>query len=81
MVPLFTSKPMGSPATCPVPVLMALPANSPGIVIVQHMPENFTRAFASPAFTPSLWKSTIFAVLVAVVTTLLGRAHMKRRGW
>lgn len=33
---------------------------------------NFTGAFASPAFTPSLWKSTIFAVLVAVVTTLLG---------
>lgn len=27
-------------------VLMALPDNSPGIVIVQHMPENFTRAFA-----------------------------------
>jgi len=27
-------------------VLMALPANSPGIVVVQHMPENFTRAFA-----------------------------------
>jgi len=27
-------------------VLMALPANSPGIVIVQHMPESFTRAFA-----------------------------------
>lgn len=27
-------------------VLEALPANSPGIVIVQHMPENFTRAFA-----------------------------------
>ena len=27
-------------------VLMGLPANSPGIVIVQHMPENFTRAFA-----------------------------------
>lgn len=27
-------------------VLMELPANSPGIVIVQHMPENFTRAFA-----------------------------------
>src|SRR6185436_9163002 len=26
---------------------------------------NFTGAFASPAFTPSLWKSTIFAVLVA----------------
>lgn len=28
-------------------VLEALPANSPGIVIVQHMPENFTRAFAN----------------------------------
>lgn len=28
-------------------VLEALPANSPGIVVVQHMPENFTRAFAS----------------------------------
>ncbi len=27
-------------------VLTALPANSPGIVIVQHMPEHFTRAFA-----------------------------------
>jgi two-component system, chemotaxis family, protein-glutamate methylesterase/glutaminase len=27
-------------------VLEALPADSPGIVIVQHMPENFTRAFA-----------------------------------
>lgn len=27
-------------------VLEALPANSPGIVIVQHMPEQFTRAFA-----------------------------------
>ena len=27
-------------------VLEALPANSPGIVIVQHMPESFTRAFA-----------------------------------
>jgi two-component system chemotaxis response regulator CheB len=27
-------------------VLEALPANSPGIVIVQHMPEHFTRAFA-----------------------------------
>lgn len=27
-------------------VLQALPANSPGIVIVQHMPEKFTAAFA-----------------------------------
>lgn len=27
-------------------VLVALPANSPGIVIVQHMPEHFTKAFA-----------------------------------
>ena len=27
-------------------ILEALPANSPGTVIVQHMPENFTRAFA-----------------------------------
>lgn len=27
-------------------VLQALPANSPGIVIVQHMPERFTKAFA-----------------------------------
>ena len=27
-------------------VLMALPANSPGIVIVQHMPERFTASFA-----------------------------------
>lgn len=26
--------------------LQALPANSPGVVIVQHMPENFTKAFA-----------------------------------
>lgn len=28
-------------------VLEALPANSPGIVIVQHMPESFTKAFAN----------------------------------
>jgi len=27
-------------------VLEALPANAPGIVIVQHMPEHFTRTFA-----------------------------------
>ena len=27
-------------------VLMALPANCPGIVIVQHMPEHFTKSFA-----------------------------------
>ena len=27
-------------------VLMGLPSNTPGIVIVQHMPEHFTRAFA-----------------------------------
>jgi two-component system chemotaxis response regulator CheB len=28
-------------------LLQALPANAPGIVIVQHMPENFTAAFAN----------------------------------
>jgi two-component system, chemotaxis family, protein-glutamate methylesterase/glutaminase len=28
-------------------MLVALPANAPGIVIVQHMPEHFTRAFAA----------------------------------
>ena len=26
-------------------VLEALPANAPGVVIMQHMPEHFTRAF------------------------------------
>jgi len=34
--------------------------------------DNLAGAFASPAFTPSLWKSTVFAVVVAVTTTLLG---------
>ena len=28
-------------------VLQALPASAPGVVVVQHMPENFTRAFAN----------------------------------
>ena len=28
-------------------MLQALPADAPGIVVVQHMPENFTRAFAN----------------------------------
>lgn len=28
-------------------ILTAMPANSPGMVIVQHMPEQFTRAFAN----------------------------------
>jgi two-component system, chemotaxis family, protein-glutamate methylesterase/glutaminase len=28
-------------------VLMAMPRNSPGILIVQHMPEHFTKAFAA----------------------------------
>ncbi len=28
-------------------ILSALPANTPGTVIVQHMPENFTRSFAN----------------------------------
>lgn len=34
--------------------------------------DNFSSALASPAFTPSLAKSTLFAVLAAVITTLLG---------
>lgn len=55
------AKPRSIPATDPIvaigastggtealrDVLTALPANAPGIVIVQHMPENFTRAFAN----------------------------------
>jgi multiple sugar transport system permease protein len=36
--------------------------------------DNFTNAIAAPAFTPSLVKSTLFAVLAAVATTLLGLA-------
>lgn len=36
--------------------------------------DNFTTAFDSPAFTPSLWQSTLFAVIAAVVTTVLGLA-------
>lgn len=36
--------------------------------------DNFAHAVAAPAFTPSLVKSTLFAVLAAVVTTLLGLA-------
>lgn len=45
--------------------------------------DNVATAFASPAFTPSLWKSTLFAVIVAVLTTLLGLALallLRRRG-
>jgi multiple sugar transport system permease protein len=34
--------------------------------------DNFQSAFAAPAFTPSLVKSTLFAVVVATITTLLG---------
>lgn len=36
--------------------------------------DNFQTAFASPAFTPSLWKSTVFALLTTLVTTGLGLA-------
>lgn len=35
-------------------------------------PDNFQTAFAAPAFTPSLWKSTVFAVVATVATTGLG---------
>ncbi|KMO69157.1 carbohydrate ABC transporter permease [Mycolicibacterium obuense] len=35
---------------------------------------NVASAFASPAFVPSLGKSTLFAVVVAVITTVLGLA-------
>lgn len=36
--------------------------------------DNFTAAFASPAFTPSLVRSSVFAVVAAIVTTTLGLA-------
>lgn len=36
--------------------------------------DNIQTAFASPAFTPSLWKSTIFAVVATAATTGLGLA-------
>ncbi|MEH3136808.1 MAG: sugar ABC transporter permease [Mycolicibacterium neoaurum] len=45
--------------------------------------DNVATAFASPAFSPSLWKSTLFAVIAAVLTTLLGLALailLRRRG-
>lgn len=35
---------------------------------------NFQSAFAAPAFTPSLWRSTLFAVAATVLTTGLGLA-------
>ncbi|MBU8808145.1 carbohydrate ABC transporter permease [Mycolicibacterium goodii] len=34
--------------------------------------DNLTTAFASPAFTPSLVRSSVFAVVAAIVTTVLG---------
>lgn len=36
--------------------------------------DNFTSAFASPAFTPSLLRSTLFAAVATVLTTGLGLA-------
>ena len=36
--------------------------------------DNVETALAVPAFVPSLWKSTAFAVLATVVTTALGLA-------
>jgi multiple sugar transport system permease protein len=36
--------------------------------------ENFSSALMSAAFVPSLWRSTVFAVLAAVATTALGLA-------
>ncbi len=34
--------------------------------------DNFQTAFAAPAFVPSLWRSTLFAVVATVATTGLG---------
>lgn len=34
--------------------------------------DNFATAFDSPAFTPSLWQSTLFAGVAALMTTVLG---------
>ena len=34
--------------------------------------DNFQSAFTSPAFIPSLWRSTLFALLATVLTTSLG---------
>ena len=34
--------------------------------------DNFQTALASPAFTPSLWKSTVFSVVATVATTVSG---------
>ncbi|MGB3481373.1 MAG: sugar ABC transporter permease [Mycobacterium sp.] len=34
--------------------------------------DNFETAFAAPAFTPSLWKSTVFAVVATAATTVVG---------
>jgi multiple sugar transport system permease protein len=36
--------------------------------------DNFSSAFASAAFVPSLWRSTVFAVLATIATTTLGLA-------
>ncbi|MGJ6124297.1 sugar ABC transporter permease [Mycolicibacterium sp. Y3] len=36
--------------------------------------DNFQTAFAAPSFTPSLWRSTLFAAVATVLTTGLGLA-------
>lgn len=44
---------------------------------------NFQTAFASPAFTPSLWRSTAFAVVASIATTgfgLLAALLLRARG-